>query len=253
MAQRIHAVDLNLVKNTILNFKMYPLSTVNRNALSATLNNTDEGLSVWDTDLDELFVWSGTVWVRAVSTILGAMTFRGGIAATANAPSNPVNGDTYVFTSGGTLNGTWAPTDTVMTGDQAVYDTAASVWRYIQGNAVATSTSIEGLIELATQAEVNAGSDAIRAVTPNTLAGLVPNNALTLRLARRFVLNITSLVANVASTVTHNLELANANDLEVQCWQGNAQINLAIDTTTVNALTVTSNVTLSNVRVVCIG
>ncbi len=252
MAQNNAFVDLNLNKQSLIGAKIYPLLTVNRTALNAGLTAADEGLIVWDVDLNQLFAWSGSDWINPVPTITGGMIFRGGIAANANAPSNPANGDVYVFTSAGTLNGTWNPSQTVAIGDQAVYDAAATVWRYIQGNAVSASTTIEGLIELATQEEVDSGSDNVRAVTAATLAGYKPNNALVARIVRRFE-TLVNLAANTPLAITHNLDLATQNSLSLEVWQANAKIDLAIDTTSANALTITSNVALSNVRVVCMG
>lgn len=250
MAQTNFFVDVNLNKQSLLAAKFNPLSTANRTAL--TLAVGDAGLLSWDTDLNELYAWTGVAWVRAVTTISGAMTFRGGIAASANAPAAPANGDTYVFISSGTLNGTWAPIDTVAIGDQAVWDSVSAVWRYIQGNTVSASTSTEGTIQIATQAETDAGA-AQKAVTPGTLAGYAPSNTLTARLTRRTRTLITSLVANTPTTVTHGLNVENQSDLQVQCWQANALIGLAVLSTSANAITVESNTTLSNVRVVCEG
>lgn len=253
MVQKNVYVDFNLNKQALIAAKVYPLSTVNRTALNSGLGPGDAGLMVWDTDLNTLYAWNGTAWTTAVSTISGAMSFKGGIAASANAPTSPNTGDTYVFTSAGTLNGTWNPVDTVAIGDQAIWDGGASVWRYIQGNVVSASTSVEGTIQLATQTEVSTGTNAVKAVTPSTLAGYAPDSALTARLVRRVVTNITSLVAGTPQTVTHNLALANQNDLSVQCWQGGALVDLAVTSSSANAIAVASNVTLSNVRVVCEG
>lgn len=251
MAERNVLVNLNLNKQSLIGAKVYPLSTANRTAL--TLSGSDEGLLAWDTDLDELYAWNGSTWVRAVTTVTGAMTFRGGIAASANAPSSPANGDTYVFTSAGALNNTWSPQDTVAIGDQAVWDSAGAVWRYIQGNVVSASSSVEGIIQLATQSEVDTGTNAAKAVTPSTLAGYTPDSALTRRITRRIPTNITSLAANTPQTVTHGLNLANAADVQVQCWQGGNLIDLAVSTVSTSAISVESNVALSNVRVVCEG
>lgn len=251
MAQRNIYTDINLNGQTLVAAKIYPLPTSSRTSLS--LGVGDEGIHVFDTTLDELYAWSGSAWIRAVSTVTGAMIFRGGIAANASAPGSPANGDTYVFTSAGTTGVSWSPQATVQVGDQVVWDSANSVWRYIQANIDQATSSTIGLVALGTQAEVNAGTDSNKVVTPSTLAGLVPANSLTARLARRVVINISSLAANTPQTVTHNLELANQNDVVVACWQGNALIDLAVSSSSVNAVSVESNVALSNVRVVCIG
>lgn len=244
-------VDLQLNKQSILGAKIYPLTTSNRTALSLLAG--DEGILVYDTTLDKLMAWNGTAWVDATPMPTGGMVFRGGIAANAVAPASPVNGDLYVFTTSGTTPVSWVPTAIVSAGDQVLWDNANSVWRYIEGNAVAASTSVAGLIALATQGEVDTGSVSDKAITPATLGGFAPSNALALRPVRRSTTNIASLVADTATTVTHNLALANAADLVVNTWQGGSQVLLAIAPVNANSLTVTSNVTLSNVRVVCEG
>lgn len=55
--------NIDLVKNSLLNFKIHPLSTVNRNALGLTLTTNDSGVTVFDTDLNELFNWTGSSWI----------------------------------------------------------------------------------------------------------------------------------------------------------------------------------------------
>ncbi len=62
MASKLYYHDFDLVKNRILNFKLHPLTTSERNTLGSTLNSGDEGITVFDTTLDQIFSWSGTQW-----------------------------------------------------------------------------------------------------------------------------------------------------------------------------------------------
>jgi len=57
---------------------------------------------------DDLIIWNGSNWVADdFSFIQTALRFKGGIAPTAAAPTNPEGGDLYVFDSGGTISGSW--------------------------------------------------------------------------------------------------------------------------------------------------
>lgn len=54
--------DIDLVKNQILNAKMQPVTTAQRNALASQYNSNDEGIMVYDIDMDTIFVWDGNLW-----------------------------------------------------------------------------------------------------------------------------------------------------------------------------------------------
>lgn len=57
---------------------------------------------------DDLLIWNGTNWVADdFAFIQTALSFKGGIAPTANAPNTPEGGDLYVFDADGTLNASW--------------------------------------------------------------------------------------------------------------------------------------------------
>lgn len=61
--QKIY-VDYDFNKNSILNTKLQPVTTVERNALSSGYNSNDAGIIVYDTTLDLLFAWDGNQWVQ---------------------------------------------------------------------------------------------------------------------------------------------------------------------------------------------
>ena len=172
-----------------------------------------------------------------------------GIAGSAAQPTSPTLGDLYVFTSAATTS--WTPAATVEVGDQAYWD--GSAWQYIQANIGQATTGTAGTIQLATQTQVNTGTSTSLGVTPSTLAGYVPVGSLALRPVRRYVTTISSLVAATPSTITHGLALNASTDLCINCYQGGSQVFLAITLVDANSFTVTSNVTLSNVTVVCMG
>lgn len=97
------------------------------------------------------------------------------------------------------------------------------------GAASATTTS-EGTVELATQAEVDAGTDAVRAVTPATFAGSV-------FAARKLAQNVGDGSAT-SYPITHNF---NTRDVRVEVYRnsGNFDTVLAeVQRTSVNAIAV---------------
>jgi len=82
-------------------------------------------------------------------------------------------GDTFYITS--TANGTTVGTATVNNGDLLVALSDApgntdSNWAIVESNRDQATETVKGVVELATQAEVDAGTDTIRVVTPATLA-----------------------------------------------------------------------------------
>lgn len=59
--QKIY-VDYDFNKNQILNAKLQPVTTAERNALASGYNSSDAGLVVYDTTLHLLYAWDGNQW-----------------------------------------------------------------------------------------------------------------------------------------------------------------------------------------------
>lgn len=117
-------------------------------------------------------------YVDSVLAANDAMIFQGGLDASGvnQLPAGDA-GDTYKITVAGDFNGTVSPTleigDTVYcTTDSTAANTPAN-WVFIQTNIDAASETVAGFIEIATQAETDAGTDDARAVTPAKLEGRV--------------------------------------------------------------------------------
>lgn len=246
MALKQYYHDIDLVKvSQLLNARIQNITTTDRGTLAGTLSTGHKGLSVYDTDLSALFIWDGSAFV-GVGTVSGAMTFRGTVAFGASEPSAPAVGDYYVFSTAGT--NTWESSDVVQIGDSVVWD--GTNWKFIQGNVLATSETVAGVIELATQAEVNAGSDAVRAITPATLASW----STTKTFAKTYYVGSQTLVADTPLTITHSLALQNRNSFTINVVDStHSQISVDVDSVDVNSLTITSAVGLSNVQVCVIG
>ncbi len=146
--------------------------------------------------------------ITAINNIIGgALVNKGGYNAATNTPlldATPIagikNGWTYVVTAAGQFF-----SENMQIGDMIIANqdspTTLAHWTTVNKNIpdiVSASETEQGLIELATQAEVNAGTDTSRAVTPATLAGKISN------VSRKYSVDI----GNGALTdipVTHNL------------------------------------------------
>lgn len=248
MAARVWTVDLDGltggVSRKLIGFRLNPMTTAARTGLSLVAG--DEGVTVFDTDLNALYGWTGSAWLALGATVSGAVVFKSLIAFDAAEPGSPSTGDMYIFTTAGT--NTWNTSDVVQIGDQAIWD--GSNWQFFQTNAVAASETAAGLIELATQAEVNAGSDAVRGVTPATLAAFVGASK---KFAKTYFTSSETLVAATPKTITHNLGLQNKDAYAISVKDGTgAEISIDNDGVDTNSLTITSDIALT-VNVTVIG
>lgn len=122
------------------------------------------------------------------SAVTGLLDYKGSIDASAN-PNFPAasKGDFYKISVAGKIGG--ASGTVVQAGDNVVANadnaggTLASVgtsWDVYQGNVEAATTSAVGYVELATQAETEAKTDTVRAVTPASLANFPQKKTATI-------------------------------------------------------------------------
>lgn len=238
--------DIDLVKlSELKNFRVHNVTTAQRTTLAGTLSTTHKGLSVWDTDLSSLWIWNGSAFISPGS-VSGAMTFKGAVAFGATEPGSPATGDYYVFNTAGT--NTWNSSDVVQVGDSAVWNGAD--WSFIQGNVLAASESIAGVIEIATQAETNAGSDDARAVTPLKLATYATAKAF----SKTYYAGSLTLVANTPLTVTHGLALQNRNAFVCKVVDSShSEVSVDIDSVDVNSFTITSAIAGTGYQVCVVG
>ena len=247
MATKLYYHDLDLVKvSEVLNFRIHNVTTANRTTLGGTLNTAHKGLTVYDTDLQGLYIWDGAAWDAVTSAVSGAMVFKGVVAHNASEPGAPATGDFYVFNSAG--SNTWEGTTVVEAGDSVVYDGTA--WKFIQGNTIDATEAVKGVVELATSAETNTGTDDARAVTPLKLAGKLTDY----KAAKVFFASSVSVTANTPYTVAHNLALQNRNAFTINVMDsGHSSISVDVDSTDQNNLTITSSVSLTGVSITVIG
>jgi len=108
--------------------------------------------------------------------VTSGMTFKGAYNASTNSPAldtgSPVLeiGDTYTVTVAGTFfSEPLEIGDVIMAEVDSVDAAAFADWTIVQTNLDAATETTPGFIELATQTEVNTGTDVDRAVTPDKL------------------------------------------------------------------------------------
>lgn len=118
-------------------------------------------------------------------------------------------------------------------------------------NIVAASETSSGIIEIATQTEVNTGTDAVRAVTPATLTEKL--TAFGSGTTKKYSQNIGDAAAT-AITVTHNLGSVDVTMI-IKETATNEIVECQITTPTINTAIFTFNVapSLNQYRVVIIG
>lgn len=238
MATKLIYHDLDLAKvSQILNARIHNITTSDRTTLGGTLSGSHKALLVYDTDLNTYYSWNGSAW-QSLGTVAGAMTFKGTVAYNASEPGSPAIGDTYVFSTAGT--NTWESSDVVQQGDSVIWD--GTNWKFIQGNVVVATTSIAGIVELATDAESSTGTDTTRAVTPSGLTQFWTDK----KGAKVYFITGASLVANTPLTVVHNLALQNRNGFVINVMDStHNQVDCEVDSTDTNNLTVTSAVSIT--------
>lgn len=56
--------DIDLATNQLLNARLQPVTTAERNALASSYNSEDEGVIVYDKTLDTFFAWDGNAWIQ---------------------------------------------------------------------------------------------------------------------------------------------------------------------------------------------
>jgi hypothetical protein len=205
--------------------------TIDANGTGNSISNletADFAANVVDTDgtlaanSDTRLASQKAVKTYVDTKVTGLLDYQGAIDASAN-PNFPAasKGDTYRISVAGKIGG--ASGTVVQAGDWITANadnaggTLASVgasWDVIQSNLEAASTTVAGYVELATQAETEARTDTVRAVTPASLA--------------TFPRKATATIGDgstTAITVTDNLgtkdKIANvrqaSDDVEVMC------------------------------------
>lgn len=217
--------------------RINPLSSGARATLASSLGAGHVGLLTTDDTTGLLYTWNGTAFVFAVTASQSGLTPKGNIHFNDTEPSSPTIGDLYVFDTAGT--NTWNTSDVMQIGDQAYWD--GTIWQFIQGNTIQGTSSVQGILQLATSAEVITGSDTAKATTS---AGVSAREA-SRKVARVYFISGVSLVADTPLTVNHALGLQNRNAFTYNVMVSNSAADVDCDSTDTNNLTLTSNISVT--------
>lgn len=239
MASKKFFVDLELNRNALK-------SAVVENVDVSTITSPSSGLIAFDTVSSKLNYYNGSSWVSlsAPASLSGVVTYKGSLAFNAAAPVSPSTGDLYVFTSSGiAVNFGSAP---VESGDFIIYN--GTTWDIIQGNtSIGPATDAgAGLVELATDSEVIAGTDTSLAITPAGLSAWA--NQSNFSIVRKAIFT----AQNISTTVL-NLTHSFGSDASVTVYNSsNEKIEVGVTVTSGNVALV-ANSTISGCKVIIEG
>jgi len=221
------------------------------------------------TDSDTALATQQSIKAYVDGAVTSGMTFKGGYNATTNTPAldtgSPVLeiGDTYTVTTAGTFFSEPLEVGDVLMAEVDSSDAAAFAdWTIVQTNLDAATETTPGFIELATQTEVNTGTDVDRAVTPDkledktmgTYTGTTITDNVVLKTAlqeletaveTKGIGNIQEATADTAAalttTVTHNF---NTRKVQVQVFRKTTPWDMVmaqVDAFTLNTVIVRFN------------
>ncbi len=182
MATKQFYHDIDLVKvGQLVDARIQNVTSAEASALASTLTAANAGLIIFDTTLNAIRIWAETstpgvyAFSSVSSDIEGDVVFKGVINPTNadTATIEAVKGYQYVVDTAGDLaktGVTFSPSAKVEVGDIVLFTgpTEATVFNR---NIDAATTEQAGIIEIATQSEVDSGVSTSLAITPATLAG----------------------------------------------------------------------------------
>lgn len=183
-----NSIDLN--GNEIRNF------TPQRSATPPLVPTTSPLYVDTSSSVHKFMFYDGSAYIDLGAVPATGFTPRGTIDASANPayPAAPQDGDVWLITVAGTVGG-----ETVEAGEM-LYRVGGQ-WVIQQTNLVAATDTQAGFIRIATQTEVNTGTDNTTVVTPLTLAGRLAAQGY----ARKFAVEITGDNTTTDFAVNHAL------------------------------------------------
>lgn len=253
MATKQFYHDIDLVK--VGQLKGARIENVADATAQAAITTPGTGQLIYRADTATLMTYNGSAWVKAVPDVVitGDVIFKGTVDAstTLDGQATATSGFQYVVATAGTLTMTgvtFTPSAVAEVGDVVLF-TSSSAASVLQRNVVAATETVAGIVELATNAEVTAGSATTVAVTPSGLASALQTN----RFTRQYTATVT-LVADTPFTVTHSLALVSKDAFVINVMDSaGSAISVDVDSTSADALTLTSSVALSDVVVTVVG
>jgi hypothetical protein len=202
-----------------------------------TVNGTTTTVNTETINLADNIITLNSNYTGSAPTENGGIEVERGTIANVSLLWNEST-DRWTFTNDGTIfynipiSGDATVTSIALTQGNGITitDTSSGTAKAFTIAANNASETAVGVIELATQAEVNAGTDTVRAVTPATLATYIANQAA----ADSYAVTLTA--TSGAQTVTHNL---GTTDVIVQLFDTSTGETLFADITRTSTSVVT--------------
>ena len=177
------------------------------------------------------------------AAVSGQGGYQGGYNAATNTPNLDVastsfnKGDYFIVTTAGQFFSTQVQIGATLIAENDGTQSQESHWTIVQTISNAASEIIAGIIEIATQAETDAGTDDTRAITPKKLKAFVDSNASGVVRRKDVVIGDG---ASFAYNVTHGF---NEQYVQVQVFEiaTKEEVEVAITMNTVNSVTITFN------------
>ena len=230
MAQRKFFVDVDLNKNQLKQARL-------ENVAVSGVSSPGTGQVAFDTASNKLAFYNGASWEVVGQLSVDTVSYKGSIAYDASEPSPKEQGDMYIFSNSGT-NGSpwWNGSGAVQAGDFIIY--SGSAWDVIQKNVEASSESVAGYVQLATDSETNAGTVNNKAVSPRRLSDYRLNKTL----ASTYINGTVNLVANTGYPITHGFNSTLVQVVVYDSTSTQIEVEVVVTSATVVTLTSTSNV-----------
>lgn len=280
--QFFHNIDL-LNVGQLIGARYQNVSDSEMATLAGSLNTSNTGLVVYNTDQNQQFNWNGSKFDPIQIDLAGDIIFKGVVDASApsstsiESQTNDVAGYQYIISTAGTIPTTLSYNGNVVavvgdTNSDGVIDVdvgdvllfvdetgagadvdgtqsgRANKVYILQRNSEYANETAAGNIRLATQQEVNDGVVDDEAVTPSTLQGKLDSQFY----VRQFITTV-NLPALTPVTINHNLNLLNKESFTFNAMNDGSQISLDVDSINVNSITVTSFLPLTNVAITVQG
>jgi hypothetical protein len=252
-----HDIDL-LGVGSIINARLQTVDSAELAAMAGNLGVANKGLVVWNETDNKQYIWTGTEFRADALEVTGNLIYRGALAAAdfGNRPAFTESGSQYVVTEAGSLSFLaedglsamdFQPSAEVEAGDMVIFTDPDTAYVVQKNDAYATET-VAGNIQLASTAEVDAGTNATKAVTPKGLADRINGLKLT-----RLYSGTHNVIAG-DNAIAHGLNLADVTNYVVSV-KDSAGVEVAVQITnsTANELTISSDAPITGAKVTVIG
>lgn len=244
----------------LLNARKHNVTGAQRTTLGGSLDTDHIGVFVWDTDDNRGYTWDGTQWVPEAIEVAGDVILKGAFDASialddGGQPQTieAVAGYRYVVTTAGTFDAgssgvTLDGNQNLDVGDWILFTSTTEAYA-IQTNVSYSTTTVAGIIQLATEAEVLTGTEGTKAVTPDTLQAKLDQQGYT-----RGYFEVVSTTLLTPLNINHGLGLVDKDAFTINIMNSaGSQVEADVDSVDADNLTITTFLSVSDLHVTITG